>query len=149
MYIVSGCLAGMKCRYHGKDSKKEDIVRLVKEGKAIPICPEVLGNLPTPRCPCEQIKEAEETRVVGNDGEDYTNAFIEGAIMTASIAKTLRIKKAILQERSPSCGVHSIYDGTFEGTIIEGKGITTKLLEEDGVITMSYEEYQEKDNDNT
>lgn len=134
MYLVSSCLAGFKCRYDGKDNRNEKVVKLINEGKAIPICPEQLGGLTTPRIPCEIILDKEEDKYVLNkEGVDKTKVFELGAERSVKIAKALGIRKAILKAKSPSCGCGYIYDGTFTGKLIEGNGITTEALLKEGI----------------
>lgn len=134
MYLVSACLAGVNCRYNGSNSVNETVHQLVKQGKAIPICPEQLAGLPTPRACCEIIidKNGNE-KVISKTGQDYTKEYIEGSQKTLEIAKIIGVEKAILQSRSPSCGYCSIYDGTFSGKFKKGHGFTAKLLTENGI----------------
>ena len=133
MILVSACLAGEKCRYDGKDNGREEIIAMVKAGTAIPVCPEVLGGLPTPRIPCEQIYRDKHLCVMNKEHTDCTEAFNKGARKTLEIAQQVGAKKAILKAKSPSCGKGVIYDGTFTGQLIDGIGITAKLLEENGI----------------
>ncbi len=128
MYIVSACLAGIKCRYDGKNNTDEKIKKLVEEGKAIPVCPEVLGGLTIPRTPCEIIDNNGKIKVINKKGIDCTKEFLEGAKKTLAIAQTVGAKKAILKSKSPSCGNGKVYDGSFSGKLIKGQGVTTKLL---------------------
>jgi uncharacterized protein YbbK (DUF523 family) len=134
MYLVSACLAGAKCRYDGESSPCEKVIELVNQGKAIPICPEQLGGLTTPRASCEiQIDATGDIKMIDLNGINQTKAFIEGAKKTLAIAKTLGIQKAILKSRSPSCGYGQIYNGEFQGKLIEGKGICATYLEQAGL----------------
>jgi len=134
MYIISACLAGVNCRYDGKDNLIKNIHDLVKQGKAILVCPEQLGGLPTPRDPSEiTMSESSEAKVVSNKGEDVTREFSKGANETLRIAKDVDAQVAILKARSPSCGYGSIYDGSFSGSLIEGDGITARLLTDNGI----------------
>lgn len=133
MYIVSACLAGIRCRYDGRCNTDEFVQSLVKEGKAVPICPEVLGGLPIPRVPCEIISHEDPRWVMNRDGEDMTGEFVAGARKTLQIARVLGVKTAILKSKSPSCGCGRIYDGTFTGRLIDGDGITCRLLKDNGI----------------
>jgi uncharacterized protein YbbK (DUF523 family) len=137
-YIVSACLCGENCRYDGKSTLSENVKRLVDEGKAIMVCPEVEGGLPIPRHPCE----IRGNNVVNSQDEDKTKEFISGAEKVLELAKKHNIKKAILKEKSPSCGSSFIYDGTFSRKLIKGQGITTSLLRENGIEVISGEEFQ-------
>lgn len=134
MYLVSACLAGVNCRYNGSNSTDPFIEKLVKEGKAIAICPEQLAGLPTPRACCEIVIDNNGTKkIMSKDGQDFTKEFIDGAEKTLAIAKIINAEKAILQSRSPSCGYSLIYDGTFSGNLKEGIGFTAELLVENGI----------------
>lgn len=130
MLLVSACLAGCPCRYDGKDNGREDIIALVKEGKAIPLCPEQLGGLCTPRLPCERV---EDGRVLCWDGSDKTENFRRGAEAVLTLCQTYGVETAILKARSPSCGAGVIYDGTFSGVLREGNGLCAQLLKEHGI----------------
>jgi uncharacterized protein YbbK (DUF523 family) len=143
MYLVSACLAGANCKYNGSNNENKNIISLVKQGKAIPICPEQLGGLPTPRISCEIVCQDGEKRVINKDGQDCTKEFVEGANKTLAVAKALGIDKAILQSRSPSCGKGLIYDGTFAGRLINGAGLTAELLLENGFTVLTDKEYDE------
>ena len=129
MMIVSACLAGFPCRYDGKARPCAQVVELIKAGKAIPVCPEQLGGLPTPRTSCE----IREGRVVDADGRDRTEAFQRGAKAVLRIAQTYGATEALLQSRSPSCGSGWIYDGSFTKTLTAGDGVTARLLKENGI----------------
>lgn len=124
MKLVSACLLGIDCRYDGKNKLNKKILKLGKDEIFIPICPEQLGGLPTPRTASEQKGKI----VISKEGYDVTDNFIRGAEETLKICKMYEIKEAILKQKSPSCGCGQIYDGTFSGTLINGDGITTTLL---------------------
>jgi uncharacterized protein YbbK (DUF523 family) len=136
-YIVSACLCGEYCRYDGKTSIKDNIKKLVDDNKAIMVCPEVMGGMSTPRLPCE----IKENKVINVDNENKTENFLLGANEVLKIAKKYNIKKAILKEKSPSCGSHLIYNGSFNKTLIKGEGMTTKLLRENKIEVFSDEEF--------
>ncbi|QZY53688.1 DUF523 domain-containing protein [Crassaminicella profunda] len=134
MYLVSACLAGVNCRYDSSNILNKKIGQLVKEGKAIAICPEMIAGLNTPRACCEMVQDHEgRKKIISNEGEDFTKEFMDGAMKTLEIIKTIGIKKAILQSRSPSCGYGRIYDGTFNGTLKEGNGLVAELLIKNGI----------------
>ena len=128
MYIVSSCLAGINCRYDGKNHLNKDILDLVNKGEAIPLCPEILGGLETPRIPCEIIGKDEFKKVINKNGLDLTKEFLNGANKVLEVCKTLNVNKVILKSKSPSCGCGEIYDGTFSGNLIKGNGLTADLL---------------------
>lgn len=134
MYLISACLAGVNCRYDGKNSENELIMTLVKEGKAILVCPEELGGLPTPRSSCEIVCDDKGIkRVKTKFGEDKTEEFLKGAYETLRIANNHNVKKAILKAKSPSCGFRKIYDGSFTRKLIDGNGFTAELLIKNGI----------------
>ena len=140
MIFVSACLAGINCKYSSGNNYEEKIFNMVKEGKAIPICPEQLGGLPTPRIPAE-IKVIDGIRhVITAEGNDVTENFERGAKEILDLAKKLDIKKAILKSKSPSCGKGKIYDGTFQGNIIPGNGVLADLLIKNGIEVISSDE---------
>lgn len=131
MLIVSACLAGYRVRYDGKTVPNEAVVALVKQGKAIPVCPEMLGGLPCPRVPSERTGDG--LRVVSREGKDVTEAFLTGAKETLRLARLYECDRAILKARSPSCGCGRIYDGSFSGTLRGGNGVTAQLLLDNGI----------------
>lgn len=141
MILVSGCLIGINCKYNGGNNFDERISNLVKEGKAIPICPEQLGGLRTPRNPAEIQEKDGQRSVVTCEGEDVTNEYKKGAEEVLELAKKLGIKEAILQPRSPSCGKGLIYDGTFSKKKVEGNGVTADLLIKNGIDVYMPDEY--------
>lgn len=127
--LVSACLLGTNCKYSGGNNYREEVMEYLKDYEIIPICPEQLGGLPTPRPASEIIGD----KVINNEGTDVTSNYQKGAEEALKIAKLLGIKKALLKAKSPSCGNGKIYDGTFSGTLIDGDGITTKLLKENNI----------------
>lgn len=125
--LVSACLLGVNCRYNGIEKADQGILDLLKRDdiRLIPICPEQLGGLSTPRMPSEINTER---RVFTKDGRDVTEQYHRGALETLRLAQLYDCSAAILKERSPSCGHGTIYDGTFTGKLTEGDGITAALL---------------------
>lgn len=136
MKIVSACLAGIDCAYDGKNRACDKVIDLVVNGKAIPVCPEQLGGLTTPRIPAERVGN----KVIRQDGVDVTSEFLKGVTEALKLAKLVNCKDAILKANSPSCGNSNIYDGTFTGTLIQGKGLFAKALEKEGVSVLSEED---------
>ena len=116
--LVSACLAGKACRYDGTANTCEAVVRMVEEGRALPVCPEELGGLPTPREPVE----VQCGRAMTPSGRDVTDAFERGAREAVRLGLEAGCTSAVLKARSPSCGVGIIYDGTFTHTRIPGDG---------------------------
>lgn len=136
--LVSACLLGINCRYDGGNGLQEDLIGLMEKYNLIPVCPEQLGGLETPREPAEQLNRDDTgnlpgIRVVNRSGKDVTDSFVKGAEETLKLAGLYGCKRAILKERSPSCGHGIIYDGTFSGTKVPGSGVTARLLEENGI----------------
>ena len=127
--LISGCLLGLKCRYDAKEKKLPEIEKLIESYNLIPVCPEQLGGLPTPRIPAERVKD----RIITQVGVDATKEYQIGAEEALKIAKLYNCKKAILKEKSPSCGCGKIYDGTFSRNLIVGNGVTADLLLKNGI----------------
>ncbi|NOU60204.1 DUF523 domain-containing protein [Marinifilum caeruleilacunae] len=143
MIIVSSCLAGINCRYDGNNNLVPEIKELVLAGKAIPLCPEELGGLETPRTSCEIVRKGNQIFVISKEQLDCTAQFELGAQKVAEIAKTLNCKQAILKANSPSCGYGIIYDGSFTGKKIEGNGLTADKLAKQGVQIKNEINYKE------
>lgn len=131
MILVSACLCGFHCRYDGNTKPNDEIVKLVREGKALPVCPEQLGGLSTPRLPSERTPD--DRKVLASDGRDVSDAFAKGAEEALRLARLYGCDRAILKARSPSCGKGTIYDGTFQGGLREGNGVTAELLMNNGI----------------
>jgi uncharacterized protein YbbK (DUF523 family) len=129
MIIVSACLAGIKCAWNAESKPSQKVIELIKQGKAIPVCPEQLGGLTTPRTPAEK----KEKKIITKEGKDVTLQFEKGANEALKIALLINCKKAILKAKSPSCGSNKIYDGTFSKTLIEGDGTFAKLLKQHNI----------------
>lgn len=126
--LVSGCLLGLKCKYDGGDNRCEKVVRLMEEHEVIPVCPECLGRLPVPRVPSEIVDGV----VTNAEGVVVDRQFREGAREALEVAREKRVDLAVLQPRSPSCGVRAVYDGSFTGTLRPGSGVFAALLIENG-----------------
>jgi uncharacterized protein YbbK (DUF523 family) len=136
MDIVSACLCGINCKYNGGNNFNPKLYKEMIDGKLLPVCPEVLGGLQTPRSPCE-IKDG---RVYTKDGQDVTTYFEHGARKTLDIARAVGAGRAVLKQRSPSCGCGRIYDGSFSGRVIDGNGIAAGLLIAEGIEVLSEED---------
>lgn len=139
MKLISACLLGVRCNWSGNYNKNDRAIELSRVETLVPVCPEQLGGLPTPRARQEIQGGAGEDvldrlcRVINRDGIDVTNEFIKGAEETLQIARQLNIKEFIAKSRSPSCGCGQIYDGTFRDRLIDGDGVTTALLRRSGI----------------
>jgi uncharacterized protein YbbK (DUF523 family) len=140
--LISACLLGQRVRYDAKIKNLQNplLTEWLKEGVLLPACPEVLGGLPTPR-------PAAEIKVNGNietgQGKNVTEAFCHGAKKTLALAVKYNIRIAILTERSPSCGSGEIYDGSFSRKVIDGQGMTTTLLRDNGIFVFNQFQLQE------
>lgn len=137
--LVSACLLGHRCRYNAEVLVPREIP--VDPELIVPVCPEEMGGLPTPRSPSffEDEQTGEEIlcgkgRIVSEEGEDRTEAFLEGARKTLGIAQQLGARKAFLKERSPSCGCNEVYVGD---TRVPGIGVTAALLRREGIEIIS------------
>lgn len=137
--LVSACLLGCRCRYKGDGCKCDALVELAKRHTLIPVCPEQLGGLATPRPPAERMGE----RVMTRNGGDVTAAYASGAEEALRFAKLLGCKKALLKARSPSCGHGQIYDGSFTGTLISGNGVAAQLLEDSGMEILDESQWED------
>ena len=127
--LVSACLLGVACRYDGKRKPNEAVIALKEKYNLIPVCPEIMGGLPTPRLP----SEIREETVIMENGEDVTDKYSKGAEETLRLARLFGCGKAVLKEKSPSCGSGRIYDGTFSKTLTEGNGVTAGMLLANGI----------------
>ncbi len=138
MKLVSACLLGINCNYKGSSKPNAGLLEEFKKGGLFPVCPEVMGKLPTPR-PASQMHGGSgldviegRARVINAEGGDVTENFVDGANAALEIAKTTGAKEAVLKARSPSCGVGKVYDG-FSGNLIEGDGVFAAVLKKNGI----------------
>ena len=138
--MVSACLLGENCKYNGGNNLSPELVRLLEGHTVIPVCPEVLGGLPTPRVPAEIVNR----KVINRNGDSVDEAFRKGAEKALEIAMRKKPDLIILQSRSPSCGVKEIYDGSFSGRKIPGQGIFAELLTKAGFNVIDVEDLPEE-----
>lgn len=136
--MVSSCILGNNTKYNGGNNYNPLIEKIKEKYEIIVICPEAMGGLSTPRNP----SEIKDNIVISNKGIDVTYEFNKGADIAYQLALKHNIKKAILKDGSPSCGSKFIYDGTFTGTKIEGKGVAVKRLLELGIIIYTEKEIE-------
>ena len=135
--LVSACLLGVCCTYRGTSKEQASVLKLLQEGHTlIPVCPEQLGGLPTPR----PASERKGDKVVSCFGVDVTDHFVRGATEALRIAKLYDCNVAVLKERSPSCGSGEIYDGSFQGVLTHGDGVTAELLKQHGIRVLGESE---------
>lgn len=146
MKLVSACLLGVKCSWNGGDNKNIKVLEILKREILIPVCPEQLGGLRTPRPPQEircgsggDVLEGKR-KVLNKKGEDVTREFIKGAEETLRIAELFNIKEFVGKSGSPSCGCGKIYDGSFTGKIVKGDGVTSALLKRSGIRVFTEED---------
>ncbi len=141
--LVSACLLGVNCRHDGQNKLNEKITRLATQKLLIPVCPEQLGGLGTPREPMRIIDGAGaevldgKARVMNKSGKDVTENLVRGAEEVLKIAKSLGVKDVILKARSPSCGCGEIHSGTFSDRLVEGDGVTAALLKRSGICVIT------------
>ena len=144
--LVSACLAGRACRFDGSDNEDDRVSGLIASGRAVLVCPEEDGGLGTPRPPAEIVGGdghdviAGRARVVTGSGQDVTAEYLEGARIALQRAKDAGVAAAVLKARSPSCGKGCVYDGSFSRTQRGGDGVTTALLEANGIEVLSDED---------
>ena len=138
--LVSACLLGLGCRYDGQKKENQEVLGLLKRKDVvlIPVCPEQAGGLPTPRKPSERTGD----RVLTCEGRDVTEEYRKGAETALRLAELYGCRKAILKEKSPSCGAGRIYDGTFTRTLKEGDGVTAELLKANGISVYGEREWE-------
>lgn len=147
MRIISACLCGINCKYNGDNNRHEEFIKELRDGQVLPLCPEQLGGLNTPRSACEIDGGSGEdvlvgrARVINAAGEDVTEFFVKGAEECLKVMRRAGIDEAVLQRRSPSCGVGKIYDGSFSGQLIAGDGVTAALLRKNGIKVWNDEDY--------
>lgn len=137
--LVSACLLGENCKWNGRNNSRENIIKLKEKYNLIPFCAEVLGGLPTPRIP----SEIRGNKVFNQVELEVTQFFTRGAQKALEVAISNNCKYAILKDHSPSCGVTKVYDGTFSRNLIEGQGITARLLQRNKIKVFSDENVDE------
>ena len=134
---MSACLAGVRCSHDGKARVCGKVAELVRAGKAVYVCPEMLGGFPAPR---ERI-EISGGRAVTESGTDVTKEVMKGAREALGIARRAGCRTAVLKARSPSCGSGKIYYGTFSGKLTDGDGIFAAMLKKNGTRVLTDEEF--------
>jgi uncharacterized protein YbbK (DUF523 family) len=155
LVLASACLLGIPCRYDGASCPDAELVALAARGRVVPICPEVVGGLETPRLPAE-IEGAfagldgnavlrGQTRVLRSDGTDMTSHFLRGARATLRLAQGLGIRRVVLNADSPSCGAGAIHEGRFAGTLVPGDGVTAALLRGAGFQVLTEQDFSGRD----
>ena len=138
-YVVSACLLGDNCKYNGGNNYNENVCKFLSNKEYIKVCPECLGGLSIPRLPSEIIGD----KVINSSNIDVTLNYKKGAEETLKICQNENINCAIMKSRSPSCGCGKIYDGTFSKKLVDGDGITVRLLKEHEIKVLSEEDINE------
>lgn len=151
--FMSACLVGQCCRYDAKNGTSivnKNLHYMLNVGQVFVMCPECAGGLDVPRDPAEiePGKTAADVlsgqgRVLTANGTDVTENYIAGAKRVLAKIQQLNLKIAVLKARSPSCGVHEVYDGTHSGKLIPGRGVTTELLVQNGIRIFDETEFDE------
>lgn len=146
MILLSACLAGFNVRYDGSNVKNELAAQLVALGQAITVCPEVMGGMSTPREPAE-IQDGDgndvivgRAKVINHRGIDVTRQYLQGAQLALGLARRFHVQVAFLKQKSPACGTHLIYDGSFSGHKVAGLGVAAALLRQHGIQVFGDEE---------
>jgi uncharacterized protein YbbK (DUF523 family) len=135
--VVSACLLGVNCNHRGLSSASSVVASLAGDYILVPICPEVAGGLPVPRPAAELHGDG---RVRTGAGDDITECYERGAAAAVELAARVGATGAVLKARSPSCGCHQVYDGTFTRTLVDGAGVTAQALRAAGVPVRSEED---------
>lgn len=135
--LVSACLLGVACNHLGRANRSEAVVALAANHRLIPVCPEVAGGLPTPR-PAAEVQGDGSVRTEA--GDDVSLAYRRGAAAAVALARAAGARDAVLKARSPSCGCHEVYDGTFTRQRVPGEGVTAAALRQAGIDVRSEED---------
>ena len=138
--LVSACLLGKNCKYNGGNNLNQSVLGFIEGHEVIGVCPEQLGGLSTPRLPAEIVDGV----VTNKEGVSVDNEFRKGAQEALAVALENKVDLAILQSRSPSCGVKEIYDGSFSGKKIKGQGVFAKLLAKHDIKVLDAEDVGER-----
>lgn len=138
--MVSACLLGENCKYNGGNNRNEHLIRMLSGHTVLPVCPEVLGGLPVPRIPAEIVNGI----VMNREGVPVDAAFRNGAEKALELAKEEQPDLMILQSRSPSCGAKEIYDGSFSGVLVPGRGVFAELAQKAGFHVLDAEDLPEE-----
>ncbi len=136
--LVSKCLLGVNCKYNGGNNKNEKLIEFLKDKKVISICPEILSIKEIPRPSVEILNN----KFINLNGIDVDEVYRKGCILAFEKINNQNIDLAVLQSRSPTCGVGKIYDGTFTKTLIDGNGAFAQLLIDKGIKTINIDEFE-------
>lgn len=136
--LISACLLGLSCRYDGESRPCPELLELTKYHHFVPVCPETIGGLATPRPPAER----QGDRVVTKDGRDVTAEYRRGAEAALTLCRLLNCRAALFKERSPSCGSGTVHNGLFDGGLVPGDGVTAELLKANGIAVYGESEWR-------
>lgn len=136
--LVSACLLGQNCKYNGGNNYSPAVMEFVKDKEVIPVCPEMMAGLGCPRTPIEIANGV----VVDRNGRNVDTAIRRAVAQALEMLREEEIQCAILKSRSPTCGVHQIYDGTFSGTLIDGAGVFAQALKDAGYRVIDVEDLE-------
>ena len=134
--LVSACLLGENCKYNGGNNYNQNVMDYIKGHEVVSVCPEIMAGLGAPRDSAELVEGIVKTK----NGRDIDDEFRRGVTLAMEYVRKENIDLAVLQSRSPTCGVNQIYDGSFQGQLIQGKGIFAAALEEAGYRVMDAED---------
>ena len=134
--LVSACLLGRNCKYNGGNNRCPRVESFVADKQVVEICPEMMAGLGTPRTPIEIVNGV----LVDKNGMEVDAVLRQAAAQALEAAKEAWIDLAILQSRSPTCGVNQIYDGTFSGRLIPGQGVFARMLMDAGFAVRDAED---------
>lgn len=135
--LVSACVVGQNCKYNGENNLNRSVVEFIQRHNVIEICPELLTGMKCPRACAEIVNGI----VMSENGENVDAEYRKGVELAMEKIKGQKIDLAILQSRSPTCGVNTIYDGSFSGTLIEGYGLFTEAIIEKGIRVVDSENF--------
>ena len=134
--LVSACLLGENCKYNGGNNYNQNVMDYIKGHEVVSVCPEIMAGLGAPRDSAELVEGIVKTK----NGRDIDDEFRQGVTLAMEYVRKENIDLAVLQSRSPTCGVNQIYDGSFQEHLIQGKGIFAAALEEAGYRVMDAED---------
>lgn len=136
--LVSACILGVNCKYNGRSNRNDKVISYLQDKEVIAVCPEMLAGLPSPR-PCAELVRGKITNELG---QDVDAVFKQGVTRAMAQVKGQSVELAVLQSRSPTCGVKTIYDGTFSGRLINGTGLFAAELQKAGYKVMDVADFE-------
>ena len=136
--LVSACILGVNCKYNGKSNRNQRVIDYLKDKEILPICPEILAGMKTPR-PCAEIVNG---IVMDENGNNVHSEYVHAVEKALNQMKDEDIDLVILQSRSPTCGVNQVYDGSFRGTLTTGMGLFAKALKQKGYQVIDVEDLE-------